>query len=58
MLDFVMQWSPVALVALGAMISVLAVLAPLTRSDVDNRLLDKLRTLAALVAKFVGHKAP
>lgn len=57
-MDTVISYAPTALALLGAVIGVLAVVAPLTRSDIDNRALDALRKLADMVGKVVGAKAP
>jgi hypothetical protein len=46
----------IVLAALNGIIGVLVLVAPLTRSDLDNRALAFLRKLAAVVAKLVGNK--
>jgi hypothetical protein len=41
---------------IGLLISVLAFVSPLTRSDIDNKVLDFLRKVVALGGSVVGHK--
>lgn len=55
-MDAVVEYGQYALTALGGVIVILAVVAPLTKSDVDNRALEFLRKVAAVGAKLIGHK--
>lgn len=57
-MDKIVEYAPTALALLGALIGLLAVVAPLTKSNVDNRALELLRKLADLVGKLVGARAP
>jgi hypothetical protein len=41
---------------IGLLISVLTVVSPLTRSDIDNKVLDFLRKIVAIGGTVVGHK--
>ncbi len=53
-MDFILQYLPVTLQVLGAVIALLVVVSPLTRSNLDNRLLDVLRKLANVLSRLVG----
>jgi hypothetical protein len=55
-MDQVVEYGQYALTALGGVIVILAVVAPLTKSDIDNRALDFLRKVVELGGKLVGHK--
>ena len=57
MLDKVVVYGQVALLVLGGVTAGLAVLAPLTKSDVDNKLLDVFRKLATVLGSLIGAKA-
>lgn len=57
-MDYIVEYAPVALVVLGALIAVLTVVSPLTKSDVDNRLLDVLRKVADFVGRMIGAASP
>ncbi len=50
--------APVALAILGAVIGVLAVVAPLTKSDIDNKALTALRAVADFVGRLIGAAGP
>ena len=41
---------------IGLLISALAFVSPLTRSDIDNKVLDFLRKVVAFGGAVVGHK--
>lgn len=47
---------PAALQVLGGIIAVLVVISPLTKSDVDNKILDALRWVVAFGGKAVGFR--
>lgn len=53
-MDKILEMLPVALTILGALVTVLAVIAPLTKSDLDNRALDVLRKLVDALARLMG----
>jgi hypothetical protein len=53
---FVTDHGPNVLMYLGAAIAGLAVVSPLTKSNVDNKVLDVLRWVVAFGGKVVGHK--
>lgn len=57
MLDKVVELAPVALMVLGGLVAALAAVAPLTKTDVDNKVLDALRKAQELVARLIGVKA-
>lgn len=57
-MEYLVQYAPVALVVLGALITVLAVVSPLTKSDIDNRMLDVLRKVADFVGRLIGSAGP
>lgn len=60
-MDFIsllMSYAPTALAVLGAVIGVLVVVSPLTKSDVDNRMLDALRKLADMLGRLIGAAGP
>lgn len=53
-MDKLVEFAPTALAILGAVIGLLAVIAPLTKSDLDNKALDALRKVADFVGRLVG----
>lgn len=53
---FVSDYGPDVLMYLGAAIAGLAVVSPLTKSNLDNKALDILRWIVAFGGKVVGHK--
>lgn len=57
MLDKIVDLVPVVLTVLGGLIVALAAVAPLTKSEVDNKILAGLRKLVAVLSGFIGHKA-
>jgi hypothetical protein len=57
-MDKLVEYAPTALALLGALIGLLAVVAPLTKSSLDNRALEALRKVADFVGKLVGARAP
>lgn len=57
-MDKLLEVLPVALAVLGAIVTALAAVAPLTKSDLDNRALDVLRKLVDLLARLMGARVP
>lgn len=53
---FVTDYGPDVLKYTGALIAALAVLSPLTKSNLDNKALDILRWVVMFGGKVVGHK--
>ncbi len=53
-MDKLVEFAPTALAVLGALVGLLTVVAPLTKSDLDNKALDFLRKLAAFVGRMIG----
>ena len=53
-MDFVTKYGFAALAILGAIITILAAVSPLTKSDVDNKALNFLRKLQDLVIRMIG----
>lgn len=48
----------VVLAVLGGLIAILAAVAPLTKSTLDNKVLDALRFVRDLLVKLVGGSVP
>jgi hypothetical protein len=57
-MDTIVDLLPVVLVVLGSLIAALAAISPLTKSDVDNRLLDVLRSVADFIGRLIGAAGP
>jgi len=55
-MEIALKYGPVALEVIGGLIVILAVISPLTRSDIDNKILAALRKVVALGGKLMGHK--
>jgi hypothetical protein len=53
-MEKLIEYAPHALAVLGALITALAVIAPLTKSDLDNRALAALRKVADLLGRLLG----
>lgn len=56
-MEFVLKYGTVALVILGALITALAAVAPLTKSDTDNKALAFLQKVQAFVARLIAPNA-
>jgi hypothetical protein len=56
--DTIISHVPTALAVLGAVIALLAVISPLTKSDIDNRALDQLRKVADFLGRLIGSAGP
>lgn len=57
-LSHLQDYAHVALDVVGGLITILVVISPLTRSDLDNKALKVLRKVVELGGKLVGHKTP
>jgi hypothetical protein len=53
-MNTVIDYAPAALAILGGLITILAVIAPLTKSDLDNRALAGLRKIADMLGRLLG----
>lgn len=53
-MEYVTTYAPIALAVLGAFITALAVIAPLTKNDTDNKVLSFLQKVQAFVAKVIS----
>ena len=52
-MDFLTKYGTIALTVIGALCMILAAIAPLTKSDADNKVLAFLRKIEAFLLKLV-----
>lgn len=57
MLDKFVAMLPTVMIVLGSLVTALAAISPLTKTDIDNKILDFFRKLQAIVAGLIGVKA-